>query len=176
MIRNALRALCGLAALSAAPAAAQVPTSRYTSLDLRRCRTLEVIPEGASLRLRCPGLAGIPLYVNEGDGRSEIDAGFDDGQWESLPAFNTIGGRVEWRLSAGRPFAIIYRLRLAASEGAAAGSALIVEAIGQRAGAPGCRLGVVDGALPDANLRARALADRYARSARCPAPAPEDAP
>lgn len=165
MIRNLLWALCGLAC--AAPAAAQTVGSRYTMLDLRRCRTLEIIPEGESVRLRCPGLAGIPLFVNEGDGRSEIDAGFDDGEWESLPAFNTIGDRVEWRLSGGRPFAIIYRLRLAATEGAPAGSALIVEAIGHGAGAPGCRIGVVDGALPDANVRARALADRQARNVRC---------
>jgi hypothetical protein len=168
MMRYRLWALCGLAALSAAPATARTVASAYTMLDLRRCRTLETIPEGDSVRLRCPGLAGIPLYVNEGDGRSEIDAGFDDGQWESLPAFNTIGDRIEWRLSGGRPFAIIYRLRLAASESAPAGSALIVEAIGHGAGAPGCRIGVVEGALPDANIRARALADRLARNARCP--------
>jgi hypothetical protein len=169
MIRHAIWAALGFAALSATPAPAQTVTSRYTMLDLRRCRTLEIIPEGESVRLRCPGLAGIPLFVNEGDGRSEIDAGYDDGEWESLPAFNTIGDRVEWRLSGGRPFAIIYRLRTAATEGAPAGSALIVEAIGHGARAPGCRIGVVDGALPDANVRARALADRQARDARCAA-------
>jgi hypothetical protein len=170
MRRFAFGAFCGLAALSAAsPAVAQRISSAYTMLDLRRCRTLEMIPEGESVRLRCPGLAGIPLFVNEGDGRSEIDAGHDDGQWESLPGFNRLGDRVEWRLSGGRPFAIIYRLRLAAAEGAQAGSALIVEAIGHGPGAPGCRLGLVDGALADANARARLLADRSARVARCPA-------
>jgi hypothetical protein len=168
MTRYRLWALCGLAALSAAPAAAQTLTSRYTMLDYHRCRTLEVIPEGESVRLRCPGLAGIPLFVNEGDGRAEIDAGVDDGQWESLPAFNTIGDRVEWRLSGGRPFAIIYRLRVAASQEQPAGSTLIVEAIGHGPGAPGCRIGTVDGALPDANVRARALADRQARNPHCP--------
>jgi hypothetical protein len=168
MKRHALWALCVLAGFSEAPVAAQTITSRYTMLDLRRCRTLEIVPEGESIRRRCPGLAGINLFVNEGDGRSEIDAGFDDGEWESLPAFNTIGDRIEWRLAGGRPFAIIYRLRTAASEGAPAGSALIVEAIGRR-GAPGCRITVVDGARPDANARARALADRQARNVRCPA-------
>jgi len=170
MFQHAIWMLCGLAAsLSAAPAAAQTIGSRYTILDLRRCRTLEIIPEGDSVRRRCPGLAGIPLFVNEGDGRSEIDAGLDDDQWESMPAFNAIGDRIEWRLSGGRPFAIIYRLRLFATENSPAGSALIVEAIGRGADAPGCRIGVVDGALPDANARARALADRLARDGRCPA-------
>ena len=171
MTRHLLMALCGLLALTAAAAPAQTMRSRYTSLDLRRCRTLERIPEGDSLRLLCPGLAGIPLFVNQGDGRAEIDAGYDDGRWESLPGFNSLGDRVEWRLSGGRPFAIIYRLRLAATENAPAGSALIVEAIGHGPRTPGCRLGLVDGALPDANARARALADGWARSRRCPADA-----
>ena len=121
------------------------------------------------MRRRCPGLAGIPLFVNEGDGRSEIDAGRDDGEWESLAAFNAIGDRIEWRLADGRPFAIIYRLRTIAGEGAPAQSALIVEAIGRGASAPGCRIGLVDGALPDANLRARALADTQAHGRHCPA-------
>ena len=164
MIRQACMMAGALAA--AAPIVAQ-PTSRYTSLDLRRCRTLEAIPEGESVRRLCPGLAGIPLYVNEGDGRAEIDAGRDDGQWESLGPFNRIGDRIEWRLSAGRPFAIIYRLRFSATENGPAGSALVVEAIGGRT-RPGCRLGLVDGALPDANARARALADRSLGGAPCP--------
>ena len=167
MMRLALGALSALAMISAAPAAGQAVRSAYTMLDLRRCRTLAIIPEGESVRRRCPGLAGINLFVNEGDGRAEIDAGHDDGRWESLPGFNSIGERIEWRLAGGRPFAIIYRLRLAATENAPAGSALIVEAIGRR-GAPGCRIGLVDGALPDANARARALADR-ARGRSCPA-------
>jgi len=174
MIKPALWTLSGVvAALSLSPAAAQTISSRYTMIDLRRCRTLEVIPEGDSVRRRCPGLAGISLYVNEGDGRSEIDAGVDDGQWESLPGFNTIGERIEWRLSGGRPFAIIYRLRTSASPDQAAGSALIVERIGRGHGRPGCRIGMVDGALPDANLRARALADSHARDVACPAASAE---
>jgi hypothetical protein len=156
-------------ALSLAPAAAQTIASRYTIVDPRRCRTLETIPEGESVRRRCPGLAGINLYVNEGDGRSEIDAGVDDGQWESLPAFNTIGDRIEWRLSNGRPFAIIYRLRTSASPDHPAASALIVERIGRGPAAPGCRLGLVDAALPEANARARSLADSHAGDMHCPA-------
>ena len=48
-------------------------------------------------------------------------------------------------------------------------STLIVETIGHRGGAPGCRIGLVDGALPDANARARALADRQAPNPRCAA-------
>ena len=96
MIRRATL-LCGLAALAPAPAAAQTFSSVYTMLDLDRCRTLEVVPEGESVRRRCPGLGAIPLFVNAGDGRFDVDAGVDNGQWESLGGFNEIGPRIEWR-------------------------------------------------------------------------------
>ncbi len=159
--------LCGLAALAPAPLAALPARSVYTTLDLDRCRTLEVAEEGESVRQRCPGLGAIPLLVNAGDGRFDVDAGVDNGEWESLAAFNAPGPRIEWRLAAGRPFAIIYRLRLTSPE-QPPGSALIVETIG-RPGAPGCQIATVDGALADANARARAIADRQARTFRCPA-------
>jgi hypothetical protein len=159
--------LLAAAAVLAAPAAAQPASSVYTELNLDRCRTLEVIPEGESVRRRCPGLGAIPLFVNAGDGRFDVDAGIDNDQWESLGAFNEIGPRIEWRLAARRPFAIIYRLRLTSAE-QPPGSTLIVETIGRR-GSPGCQIATVDGALPDANARARAIADRRARTHRCPA-------
>lgn len=159
--------LCGLAAVMPAPAAAQSATSAYTMLNLDRCRTLEVIEEGESVRRRCPGLAGIPLFVDAGDGRFDVDAGVDNDEWESLGGFNEAGPRIEWRLARGRPFAIIYRLRLTGPE-QPPGSSLIVETIGRR-GVPGCQIAIVDGALADANARARAIADRRARTHRCPA-------
>jgi hypothetical protein len=157
--------MIGLAALLLA--AAQPASSVYTELNLDRCRTIEVIPEGESVRRRCPGLGAIPLFVNAGDGRFDVDAGVDNGEWESLGGFNEIGPRIEWRRALGRPFAIIYRLRLTSPE-QPPGSTLIIETIGRR-GAPGCQIATVDGALPDANARARAIADRRARTHRCPA-------
>jgi hypothetical protein len=157
--------LCGLAALAPAPAAAQAFSSAYTLLDLARCRTLEVVPEGESVRRRCPGLGAIALFVNAGDGRFDVDAGVDNDRWESLGGFNEIGPRIEWRRRNGRAFAIIYRLRLTGAE-QPPGSSLIVETIG-RPGGPGCQVAVVDGARPDANVRARAIADREAPTHRC---------
>jgi hypothetical protein len=165
MLRRAIL-LCGLAALPPAPAAAATFNSVYTMLNLDRCRTLEVVPEGESVRRRCPGLGAIALFVNAGDGRFDVDAGVDNERWESLGGFNEIGPRIEWRRAAGRPFAIIYRLRLTSPE-QPPGSSLIVETIGRR-GAPGCQIATVDGGLADANARARAIADRRARTFRCP--------
>jgi hypothetical protein len=159
--------LLALAALAPAPAAAQAASSVYSELNLARCRTLEVVEEGEGVRRRCPGLGAIALFVNAGDGRYDIDAGVDNNVWESLGAFNEIGPRIEWRRSNGRPFAIIYRLRLTSPE-QPPGSSLIVETIGRR-GAPGCQVATVDGSLADANARARAIADRRARTFRCSA-------
>lgn len=156
-----------IAALLALAASAPAASSVYTELNLDRCRTLELIEEGESVRWRCPGLGAIPLLVNAGDGRFDVDAGVDNEVWESLDAFNAPGPRIEWRQAGGRSFAIIYRLRLTSPE-QPPGSALIVETIGRR-GAPGCQVASVDGALPDANARARAIADRRARTHRCPA-------
>jgi hypothetical protein len=156
----------GLLALTLAmPAAAQNATSAYTELNTDRCRVLEAVSEGESISWRCPGRNGIFLYVNSGDGRYELDAGVDDGQWRSIGAFNQIGNNVEWRLRGGRPFAVIYRLTSVDPE-TDPNSMLIVETIGMR-GRPGCEVARVNALRADANARARAEADRLAARFRC---------
>jgi hypothetical protein len=107
--------------LAALAASAPATGSVYTSLDLDRCRLLDRIEEGESVRWRCAGHAGIALFVGAGDGRFDIDAGVDN---------------------------------------------LMVETIG-RDGRPGCPIGLVGGALPDANALARSIADRRAATFRC---------
>lgn len=156
-----------LVATLAAPAA-PANSSVYTELALDRCTLIEQSEEWESLR--CPGHATIPLFVSIGDGRVDIDAGLDNGEWESLNAFNRPGPRVEWRLNGREPIAVIYRLIIATPE-VPPGSALIVATIGRR-GRPGCRIATIDGALPDANARARAAADRAPRF-RCGIDRPE---
>ncbi len=168
MKRKVLAAACVLAAVSAAPATAQrrqAITSAYTNLDLDRCRVIREVTEGASVEWRCPGYGGVPLWVAIGDERFDIDAPRDNGAWESTPMFNDLGDRVEWRLRGGRPFAIIYRLRLF-GENPRPRSVLAVETVGQgRRG--GCLIAWVDGATEEANVAAREQADRYAGSFRC---------
>ena len=165
MIRTAI-----LAAV-AAPAAAlgQPATSAYTPLDLERCARIdeaEQTEEGDHARWRCPGRDGIALLVTGDDLRFDVDAGIDNGRWESLGAFNRPGPRVEWRLRNGRPLAIIYRLIWENGEGGR-GSSLIVETIG-REGRPGCEVARIDGALANANMLARARADEIGPGHRCP--------
>ena len=134
----------------AAPAAAQPATSDYTPLDTERCQVLREVPEGESISWRCPGRNGIPLFVNSGDGRFELDAGVADNDWSTIPPFNQIGNTVEWRLRGGRPFAVIYRLT-SVDPATDPNSMLIIETIGAR-GRPGCEVGRVN-ALRAAGFR-----------------------
>ena len=162
----ALLALVAPGATSAAPAV----TSAYTPIDMERCTLLEEIEEGAGALWRCPGRGAIALFVATGDGRFDVDAGIDNGRWESLGPFNRPGPQVEWRLRGGRPFAIIYRLLWDDGQ-RARGSTLIVETIG-REGRPGCEVSRIDGGA-NANAMARARADAILPGHRCPPPAAE---
>ncbi|HYG30478.1 MAG TPA: hypothetical protein VD887_09705 [Allosphingosinicella sp.] len=156
-----------LGALAATSAAAQPgrTTSVYTALDVARCAQTAHDEEGSSTTWRCRGHAGVPLIVMSGDDRYDIDAGEDNGEWESPGRFSAPGPRVEWRLRSGRPFAIIYRLVLSGNE-MPNSSVLAVESIG-RPGRAGCLVAMIDGRLPNANVLARARADARAASFRC---------
>ena len=163
------------------PAAAQPApaTSVYTPLDLDRCRQTSALEEGESATWRCRGHAGISLFVSAGDGRFDIDAGEDNGVWESDAAFNNPGPRVEWRIRRGdRPHAIIYRLLLT-GDGNRGRTILGVETVSHPLGNvedeswAGCLVAWVDGAVPNANVVARRLADRMDRQFRCGHTEPE---
>jgi len=157
--------LTGVAAALAAAAPAGRATSVYTPLDESGCPEIARVEEGSSVTWRCRGHAGIPLIVTVSDDRFDIDAGEDNGEWESPGRFSATGPRVEWRMRRGRPFAIIYRLRLTGGEQRES-SVLGVESIG-RPGHPGCLVAWVDGRLPNANAIARARADARAATFRC---------
>ena len=130
--------------------------SRYTDLDLADCEQTDRTEEGASATWRCPGLDdATPLIVHTGDGRFDIDAGADNGRWESILAFNDLPNRVEWRMEGDAPVAIIYRLE-DVSGMAGPRTVLLVE----KPGAEGCLVGRVAGSAPDANEEARRIAER----------------
>jgi hypothetical protein len=158
-------AIAGAAAIGlAAPAPAQDMTSAYTGLDLARCRQTSAVEEGESATWTCPGLGARPVHVSAGDGRFDVDVGRDDGNFETAGPFSTLGPRIEWRLRGGRPVAIVYRLALATEEQPIP-SMLAVKAVAAD-GRSGCLVALVRGDLPDANARARRIAD-MARSFRC---------
>lgn len=158
------RLLAGLALITvalASPAHAAF-NSAYTDIDLNECLVLDADDFGASWS--CPGYKGYPLMVTEGDLRFSLVYGFGakmaDGQ--TLPPFNHLGPKLEWRLSnaLGRwmPIATIVRYHTADPEtGVDKGQVLVVTQLveGNR-----CHIAYIDAlANKDANELARQAAD-----------------
>lgn len=161
------RSIALAALLVSAPLSAKGPaiTSAYTKLDLDHCTQTDKgdVPEWASWR--CRGYAGIPLFVQNGDERYDVDAGREDEADQFALAFDSPGSTVEWRLNRGKPFAVIYRLN-SANPDLPKTSRLIVETIGRSSA--GCRIASIDAAAADSNARARRAADAILTgSARC---------
>jgi hypothetical protein len=139
-------------------------TSGYTDLDLQQCLVLEADDFGASWS--CPGYKGFPLMVQEGDLRFSLQYGFNvdqnDAGNQTLPPFNNLGEKLEWRLSnaSGRwfPVATIVRYHTADPEtGENSGEVLVVTQLKE---GDTCHIAYVDAkANADANELARQAAD-----------------
>lgn len=163
-LRLAAAALAAAAASAALPAKPAAVTSAYSKLDLDQCKELESDVEW--VRYRCAGHKGVALIVEESDARFDLDAGVPDNDELWGQTFDSPPSMVEWRVSRGRPFALIYRLTNANPE-RPRNSRLMVETIG-RPGRPGCRVADIAGATPNANQAARdAAAKILAGTARC---------
>ena len=151
-----------MAMASASPAFADF-TSAYTDLNLDECLVLDSDDFGTSWS--CPGYKGYPLKVMEGDLRFILEYGFgvnDNSGTQTLPPFNHLGPKLEWRLSneLGRwmPIATIVRYFTADNEtGEDKGQVLVVTQI---VDGNSCHIAYVDAlANKDANALARAAAD-----------------
>ncbi len=151
--------LAGSVLLGATPAVAQAKvTSAYTSLDLDHCRQIDHGETPESTEWRCSGHRGVPLFVQNGDERYDVDAGVEDEDELWAHTFDYPGKTVEWRIAGGKPFAIIYRLQSANPERPRT-TVLAVESVGTR-GHPGCRVAMIPGSARNANQQARSVADR----------------
>ena len=138
-------------------------TSAYTELNLDECLVLDADDFGASWA--CPGYKGYPLMVTEGDLRFSLIYGFGakSGDGQTLPPFNNVGPKLEWRLSNAlarwMPIATIVRYHTADPEtGEDKGQVLVVT---QLAEGNSCHIAYVDAlANTNANELARAAADK----------------
>jgi hypothetical protein len=159
-----MRRLIAVSLLLASSAAAAEPriSSAYTKLDLDHCTQLDRGETPESSEWRCAGYRGVPLFVQNGDERYDVDAGVQDEDALWANTFDYPGKTVEWRLNAGKPFAIIYRL-LPANPEAPQTTTLVVETVGAR-GKRGCRVAMIKGSARDANQQARSAADRLLRA------------
>ena len=169
MPRRLVTALA-VALFAAAPAFAQQINSAYTDVDLDACTVIHADDFGA--QWACPGHRGIPVWIAEGDLRFFVSYGFgapdERAATQTLPPFNTLGPRIEWRLSnadgSWRPFATILRYKLD-REDEPAGQVLVVTRL-----APGetCHVAYIDAqANSDANELAREAADELAPDFDC---------
>jgi hypothetical protein len=160
-------------AIAAGGAQGQQFESAYTDVDLDQCLVMHSDDFGSSWA--CPGYRGYPVRIAEGDLRFFVSYGFGAPEQpaarETLPPFNTLGSRIEWRLSnasgSWRPFATILRYRLDAVEEREDGEVLVVTQLGDGPGTQ-CQIAWIDArANPDANELAREAADTLAGDFPC---------
>ncbi|MEM9732468.1 MAG: hypothetical protein AAF903_03155 [Pseudomonadota bacterium] len=148
----------------------QAQISTYTTLSgpdggLLNCETLSAAKadgEGEWAYLRCPGVAGVDLYIDYADARDTIRVGKDGKGTPFLPPFTGLGAKAEWRMAGGKPYAMIIRLTLGGME-EYKGQWLTVHHVNAATG-QGCLVGYVDArANKNANVMARELADTVGR-------------
>lgn len=152
--------------MCASVAMAQSLTSTYTSLDDKKCKTLE--QEGDFIRQSCPGVGKYQLEVTEGDLRQDVRVQFPDGSFSALNlmeqvsyGFSYVGPTAEWLMQKTTPRALI--LRYNASEDSIDSSKitsyLVVSKITARSA---CVVGIIK-PQKDQNLVARKLAQQAAQ-------------
>lgn len=161
--------LCATLLLTVGPAA-QAIDSAYTSLEQSDCVLLQENAEMAWSLSECPALAGYRVLVEDSDGRQSLSLVDPHGKPHDLDfantvteAFNTLGGKLEWRYERGphgiAPLALIVRVNIMGDDDRAR-SFLAVIRIGEQT----C---VIDRIEPEAdqNIKARAVADDRERVA-----------
>lgn len=178
---NRMRGVCtrlfwgGVLILSTIQVARAEMRSDYSSLDLNECPLVAEAQEGEGewAVFRCTGIRGVPVFVSESDLRISLGYG-PDGQTQQsmsqhLSAFNTIGGKLEWRLKEGQIVATILRYNTDTGSGDAArkGQILVVSRVS--AGfSEACHVAYIDAlANPGANVLARYAADYLAPKFNC---------
>ena len=163
--------------IGAAPVAAvDLHKSRLSTIELGKCRQIRKHRDGGAWL--CPGLAGWPVYLAEGDQRQMLAFGPNPrartSATQSLGAFNTVleGRRrptIEWRVELdgkGRPVPYATIVRFRTSRDGETGEVLVVTKVDAK---DSCRLAVIDArANADAMAVARAWAVSEARRRPCP--------
>ncbi len=166
---------CAAAALGLAPAAANPVKSLYTTIELKACKQVKRHRDGGAWL--CQGLAGLPVYVAEGDLRHFLSVGDNAPKrraaTQTLGAFNTIfenrsdRATIEWRFDRRGdrqiPYAIIVRFHT--SQEGRKGDVLVVSKVSPT---ETCHVAYIDAlANQDAITLARFVADNQAKAFDC---------
>lgn len=153
------------------PAAAQKYDSAYTDVDLDACEVIEENEWGATWA--CEGFDGLPVRIAEGDLRFFVSYGVDaenePAAQQTLPPFNSLGPKIEWRLTdedgGWVPFATILRFFVQREEGEDEGQILVVTRVEE---GYTCHVAYIDAlANKNANELAREAADEMVRDFDC---------
>jgi hypothetical protein len=164
-----LGGLLGLTIIGGTAGAAEIK-SFYSDLNFDECTTIESDDTGAMSA--CPGYRGYPVVVGEGDLRFFVTFGVDPlkekAAEQTLPPFNYVGKKIEWRGEADgddwRPKATILRWYVTPDE-KPKGEVLVVTQL--KLGAT-CQIALIDAlAVKDANEKARQIADEKAGDFDC---------
>lgn len=173
MMRIFLGFTAGLLAAGLAGPALAAFDSVYTDINLDECTIIESSDFGTSWA--CAGHKGFPVRIAEGDLRFFVSYGFGAGDepaaGQTPPPFNTLGPKIEWRLSNAsgpfKPIATIVRYFVSKDDGASEGQLLVVTQLGE---GTTCQIAYIDAlANPNANELARQAADELAGSYDCTA-------
>jgi hypothetical protein len=159
---------------AAAHSRAPAFSSAYTDLNKECKDALKEVGEGQDMPLKCKGYGGYHIYIYYSAWASHINADMDKDEnvsislaSQSLSYSDEKGRKIEWRMADGKPFAVILRISNYNTEKAnvtgdnpfddkyKTGESLIVK------GLKGYEHidATVDAKTPDANARAREIAD-----------------
>lgn len=147
-------------------------TSVYTKFDIAKCPKLDQgkTDEGESGSWLCKGYRDLKIYFAEGDLRQFMAFGKSPKQHcaaeQTFSGFNSANNTIEWRLKAGKPLAAIQRWTVSydPEDSAKTKTWLVVTRIES---SNSCHMAVVEGAVPNANLKAREIADTLAEKFEC---------
>jgi hypothetical protein len=170
-------ALCSIAAVAAAPilaspaaVAAEIYESAYTRHDYEQCT--KTSDDDPIMERRCAGHGGIEVHwINEPD-NSSVSFGSDGaigGEYDPRFTFAVVGNVIEWRgplvNDKVAPVAAIVRYQLCRTIGGPCTPELVIyRLVGKRAS---CIAATVNGRRPDANARAREIADSFLHDFDC---------
>ncbi len=147
-------------------------SSVYTKYDIAKCPKLDVgnTDEGDSGSWLCKGYGNLKIYFAEGDLRQFVAFGKSPKQHcaaeQTFSGFNSANNTIEWRLNKGKPFAAIQRWTVSydPADSAKTKTWLVVTRLESN---NSCHMAVVEGAFPNANLKAREIADTLAEKFEC---------
>ena len=160
-----------LLALLLPSTAAAANTSVYTSFNLKKCTVLtKAVPDeefgGASI---CKGYGKLKMYFAEGDLRTTIAFGTNPKNHcaisQTFGQFNSVASTIEWRLHNGKPIATIQRWHVAQGEDNPKDKDWLV--VTKLESHNSCRMAVVEAAYPNANAKAREVADQLSLIFKC---------